>query len=177
MRSFITLGILAGALLCALATPGQELDQRTLSKEQQQMIDSAHRAYEASAASWEAVNGATVEGVYTWSRRWADAEADGAPKGEQVKACMAHRDRMKKALVTVGKLHDAGEVGGEKDKWEAARYYVAEADYLLLKKAQDNKRSPCVSASRSATADPRTPNTLPGRAHLSRSILPARLEL
>lgn len=143
MRFSTTSRLLAGVLLCASvawAAPDQESDERQISKEQQQMIDAASKAFEAVAALYDiGAGGVTLEGVYTWSRRWADAQADGAPKGDRVKAYMAHRDRMKQLLDKVKRKFETGLAGGEKDKYEAARYYVAEAEYLLLKKTPEGR--------------------------------------
>ena len=132
------MGLVAGVLLCTWAAwgaPDQDSDLRqNISKEQQEMIDAAEHAYEASAALYEVgAGGVTLEGVYTWSRRWADAQAEGAPLGEQVKTNMAHRDRMKTLFDRVKRRFDNGIVGGERDKYEAARYYVAEAECRLPK--------------------------------------------
>jgi len=141
MRLAMTFGLLAGVLLCAWVTsaaPEQESGQRQISKEQAEMIDAAENASEASAALHEiGAGGVTLEGVYTWSRRWADAQALDAPKGEQMKAYMAHRDRMKLLFLKVKAKHDTGVAGGEKDKYEAARYYAAEANSLLPKSMRD----------------------------------------
>jgi hypothetical protein len=134
----VTFGVLAGVLFCAWfawAAPDQESDQM-ISKVQQEMIDAAGEAYEASAAMYDVGAGdVTLEGVYTWSRRWADA----APKGEQLKAYTAHRDRMKNLLAKVKAKFETGLAGGTKDRYAAARYYAAEADYLLLKMTSDAK--------------------------------------
>src|SRR5262245_41442982 len=141
MRFFTLLSVLVLVLSAwiASAAPEQESGQQ-VSKEQQQMIDAAGKAYEAAITMYEiGTGGATSEAVYTWSRRWADAEANGAPRAEQVKVFMAHRDRMKKLLEKVNVKFKIGLDGGEKDKYEAARYYAAEADYLLLKMAPDGK--------------------------------------
>jgi len=141
MRLAMTFGLLAGVLLCAWVTwaaPDQESDQRYVSKEQQEMIDAAGNASEASAALYEVgAGGVTLEGVYIWSRRWADAQALDAPKGEQVKAYMAHRDRMKLLFAKVKAKFDTGVAGGTKDRYEAARYYLAEANSLLPKSMRD----------------------------------------
>jgi hypothetical protein len=143
MRLSTTLGCLSAVLICAWiawAAPEQENEQRQVPKEQQEMIDAAGKALEASAALYEVgAGGVTLEGVYSWSRRWADAQADGAAKGEQVKAFIAHRDRMQKLFEKVKGKFDSGVAGGERDKYEAARYYAAEADCLLLKKTPDAK--------------------------------------
>jgi hypothetical protein len=142
MRLSILLGLLA-VVLCAWfasAAPNQESEQRQISKEQQQMIDAAGKAYEAAIAMYDVgAGGITSEAIYTWSRRWADAEASGAPRAEQVKVFMAHCDRMKKLLEKVSLKFQNGFNGGEKDKVEAARYYATEADYLLLKTAPDSE--------------------------------------
>src|SRR5262245_8816131 len=133
-----TFGLFAGVLFCAWfawAAPGEESD-RVISTVQQEMIDAAGKAFEASAAMYEVgAGGVTLEGVYTWSRRWADA----SPKGEQLKAYTAHRDRMKDLLEKVKAKFDTGVAGGTKDRYEAARYYAAEADYLLLKMTSNTK--------------------------------------
>ena len=143
MRLSMTFVFLAGVLFCAWfarAAPDQESEPRQVSKEQLQMIDAAGKAYEAAIAMYEVgAGGVTSESLYTWSRRWTDAQADGAPRAEQVKFFMAHRDRMKKLLENVNAKFRNGLNGGEKDKYEAARYYAAEADYLLLKMAPDGK--------------------------------------
>jgi len=135
--------LFAVVLLCAWfawAAPDQESNQPQVSKEQQEMVDAARDASEKIAACYDiGALSVTLEDVYTWSRRWADAQADGAPKGEQVKAYMAHRDRMKLLFAKVKRKHDDGVVGGENPRYEAARYYAAEATYLLLKKSSDAK--------------------------------------
>jgi len=143
MRLSMTFVFLAGVLFCAWvawAASDQESNQRQVCEEQQQMIDAAVKASEAVTVLYDiGAGGVTLEGVYTWSRRWADAQGDGAPKGEQVKAYMAHRDRMKKLFDKVKRRHDDGVVGGEKPRYEAAQYYAAEATYLLLKMTSNSK--------------------------------------
>jgi len=138
MRLSMAFVFLAGVLFCAWvawAAPDDESDQM-ISKVQQEMFDAAEKAYEASAAMYEVgAGGVTLEGVYTWSRRWADA----APKGEQLRAYAAHRDRMKNLLDSMKMKFDKGVAGGTKDRYEAARYYAAEADYLLLKMTSNAK--------------------------------------
>ena len=136
-----TFALLAGVLFYAWfarAAPDQESSQRFISKEQQEMIDAAGNASEASSALYElGAGGVTLEGVYIWSRRWADAQALDAPLSEQVKAYRAHRDRMKLLFAKVKTKHDTAGAGGEKDKYEAARYYLAEANSRLPPSLRD----------------------------------------
>jgi len=121
----------------AWAAPDPQSDQRQISKEQQQMNDAAQKAYEASAAMYEVgAGGVTLEAVYTWSRRWAETEADGATPAESRKTLLAHRDRMKTLNEKVTAKYQTGAVGGEKDKYQASRFYLAEAESWLLKNAK-----------------------------------------
>jgi magnesium chelatase family protein len=78
-----------------------------------------------------------LRGIVVPTDSAADAQALDAPKGEQVKAYMAHRDRMKLLFAKVKAKHDTAVVGDEKDKYEAARYYLAEANSLLPKSMRD----------------------------------------
>jgi hypothetical protein len=137
MRFLTTFGLLTAGFFCvwvASAAPDQEAPEPQPRKEVPQMIDAAQKAYEASLALWSVgAGGVTFESVYTWSRRWADAQADGADRGKQVKAYMAHRDRMNSLHDFVKKKSEIGAAGGERDKYEAAKYYAAEAEHLLLK--------------------------------------------
>lgn len=134
---FTILGLLAGLLLCACvawAAPDQESGDPQVAKEQQKMIETAQKACEASTALWGVgAGGVTLEAVYTWSRRWAEAEADGASPEARHKAYAAHLLRMRKIREIVGMKHDQAVAGGEEDRFQAARYYLAEAEYWLAK--------------------------------------------
>jgi len=140
MRFFVILGLFATIVLSvwiASAAPDKQSDQR---QEQERMIEAAGKAYEASCALWQVGAGeVTVEAIYTWSRRWAEAEAEGAAAADQLKAYTLHRDRMRNLLATVSDRRTQGLNGGQEDRYQAARYYLAEADYLLLKRTPDNK--------------------------------------
>ena len=96
------------------------------------MAESAEQAYIASAAMYEVgAGGVTLEAVYTWSKRWAEAEADGAALAIREKAFLAHRERMSLLKDKVEFKYKQALPGGEKDKYYASRYYFAEADSLL----------------------------------------------
>jgi len=134
---FTAVGLLAGVLFCtriAWAAPDQESSEPQVSKERQKMTETAEKAYEASMAMWGVgAGGVTLEAVYTWSRRWAEAEADGVGPEARRKAYAAHLLRMRKIREMVGIKHDQAVAGGEEDKFQAARYYLAEAEYWLAK--------------------------------------------
>jgi len=149
MRSSITLSTLAIVLVCesiAVAT-GADPDQPAVPNPQQQMVETAQKTYEASRAMWNVgAGGVTLEAAYIWSKRWADAEADGAAPGARRKAYLAHAQRMKQLNDIISVKHQVAAVGGEEDKLQATRYYLAEAEYLLSKKdnstLSDQKQSP-----------------------------------
>jgi hypothetical protein len=137
-RSVIGISI-AGILACgwlAAIRADQDPEQPPMSKEQQEMIDAAHKAFEASSAMYEVgAGGVTLEGVYTWSRRWAEAGADGAAPNVRHKAYLAHSLRMNQLHDKVEAKYKAAAIGGEKDKYWASFYYKAEAEQMLKKDA------------------------------------------
>jgi hypothetical protein len=140
MRFFSIFGLFAALMFSAWiasAAPAQKSDQRQVPKEQQQMIDAAQKAYEASAAMYDVgAGGVTLEAVYTWSKRWAEAEADVATPAESRKALLGHRDRMKTLNEKVTAKYQTGAAGGEKDRYYASQFYLAEAEFWLLKNAK-----------------------------------------
>jgi hypothetical protein len=145
MRRLITGIAVLGTLACGLfAAVGadRDSDQPQTSPEQKRMVEAAQKAYEASMAMWQVgAGGVTLEGIYTWSRRWAEAAAEGARPGDRLHAYMLHCDRMRDLLRAITDKHNEGIPGGELDKFEAAKFYLAEAEYLQIKKkaAPDNQ--------------------------------------
>ena len=80
------------------------------------------------------LQGSSAEELYTWSRRWLDAEVDlAANKEEKMAAHQRHLDRMKglekiaKAMVVTGQ--------GRASDASAAVYYRTQAE-LWLTRAQ-----------------------------------------
>ena len=98
------------------------------------MIDNARQAYVASVAMYDVgAGGVTLESVYLWSKRWAEAEADGALLKVREKSYLEHRERMSLLKNKVEAKHKAAAAGGEQDKYIASLYYLAEAESLLRK--------------------------------------------
>lgn len=115
--------VVAGAMTrsgAAWAETSQRSSPQTLSA-------AAGRAFAAARAGYEA-GSETLEVVYTWSRRWLDAQRRARPTALQA-AGREHRARM----VEVCALAERRVVVGAADvsAREACAYYLAEADLLI----------------------------------------------
>jgi hypothetical protein len=101
------------------------------------MVDSSRTAYQALVAEYEAGTVLLPEVLYVWSSRWRAAEVRATQSKQEVaRAYENHLARMRSLHDKVEAMHKAQAKGGEASKYEAAKYYVAEAE-LLLAEAQD----------------------------------------
>src|SRR5215475_6571763 len=95
MRFCIASCVIAGSILGMTALATDSLTTDAVPNDQQDMIDNARQAYVASIAMYDVgAGGVTLESVYLWSKRWAEAQAEGEPLKVREKAFLAHRERM-----------------------------------------------------------------------------------
>ena len=146
MRFCIASCVIVGSILGMTALATDSVTTAVVPKYQQDMIDNARHAYMESVAMYDdRAGGITLESVYLWSKRWAEAQADGVPLEIREKAFLAHRERMELLKKKVDAKHKAAAAGGEEDKYCASHYYFAEAESLLGKcanQANDGNGSP-----------------------------------
>lgn len=90
---------------------------------QKARVDAAQKAYGLAEAQHQAGT-ATVEAVYTWSRRWAEAQ-----RASGVGAAMADHGKRMKSLEAAVKAKVGAGAASALDA-QAAAYFVAEADAL-----------------------------------------------
>jgi len=127
---------LAAVLVLILAVP-------VLAADDHRLVEAAKKAYEAKAAAYESGLTNDVEALYSWSRRWMEAELHSAAKeDDRIAAYTAHLDRMKPLAEKIAVRMQAGARGGTPDNQDAANYFVAEAKTWV----------------RNSKADPHEPN-------------------
>jgi hypothetical protein len=106
----------------------------------QAMIDAARATYEAQSVAYELGTQVASE-VYVWSSDLRSSQVRAAGSRQEVsKACQEHVDRMKKLHKNVAALANQGARGGEADRFHATKFYVAEAELLLLE-AQNKEKA------------------------------------
>jgi hypothetical protein len=86
----------------------------------QHRLEAASRMFATADARWKAGTG-SIEDVYVWSQRWAEA---AAAKGDP-EAAVAHRARMDAVVAEVGRRVEAGTAVAE--ELTAATYYADDA--------------------------------------------------
>ena len=104
----------------------------------QTLNDEARATYEATMSHYETRQLDASE-VYTWSIRWRAAATKGAEN--ETKALQASKDhigRMQDLHKKVTSMRDEGVKGGEHHIWQATKFYVAEAELLLMESGGDN---------------------------------------
>jgi hypothetical protein len=99
------------------------------------MIDTATKAFQANQAAYD-VGRVDLGQLYSWSRRWLDAESLGAAAQERQQAAQRHLERMQALHRRVTPLYEGGRVGGESENFHATEYFVAEAKLILDRSAQ-----------------------------------------
>ncbi|HEV3341975.1 MAG TPA: hypothetical protein VG125_16525, partial [Pirellulales bacterium] len=115
----------------------------------ERMSAAAAKTFEATHASYE-VGTEIMSNVYVWSRRWLEAErALARTDAEEIAALEAHRARMKQLMLKIRALYMTGTKGGEMEKFNATRFYLAEADAWLgtAKNRGLDKPAPLVNVS------------------------------
>ncbi len=101
------------------------------------LVESASSAYRAVAAD-ESAGQASNEEIYGWSLRWRASELKGADdKKSLLQANTDHLERMRKLHARVAAAYNAGVRGGEESKLQASRFYVAEAELMLIDAQSD----------------------------------------
>jgi type II secretory pathway component GspD/PulD (secretin) len=144
MHKFIVCGIavvslVVGAMQVKLVADGPAADtpksvpaaaadpiELAISDQAKEMVAAAEKAYQASTAAYLAET-VSLEQVFAWSRRWLQAAVDAANSpGERGKAYRDHRDRMQQLFDEIRLKYTVGARGGEADRYEAARFYLAE---------------------------------------------------
>ena len=95
MRFCIASCVIVGSILGMTALATDSVTTDPVPNDQQDMIDNARQAYVASVAMYDVgAGGVTLESVYLWSKRWAEAQADGALLKVREKSYLEHRERM-----------------------------------------------------------------------------------
>lgn len=121
---------LALALVLACGTARAE---RTTPDEAAERRRAAAAAAFALVRAAHASSRATVENVYTWSRRLLRSEAATSPKRKALlEAQRAHQTRMKQLLEEVERQHLAGNASATDKAF--AEYYAAEAAHWLARR-------------------------------------------
>jgi hypothetical protein len=110
--------------------PGDtELDRAAILQNKVDAAASALRATEAAEAAGQASN----EEIYAWSVRLRASEIQAArDNNTALKASTDHLERMRNLHARVKALHGAGSKGGEETKFQASKFYVAEAELMLI---------------------------------------------
>jgi hypothetical protein len=93
----------------------------------QTLVAAAQRAFTAARARFEA-GSETLEAVYTWSRRWLEAQRRLQPAAARA-AAREHRSRMTELCAQATQRVDAGLL--DASAREACAYYLAEAELLV----------------------------------------------
>ena len=120
-----------GGALCSRHGPGESKRREQAHEALRTLQNAAQQTYEATASSYEAGTSKSSE-VYDWSRKCA-AEIMKAMNQEQaLQASTEHLERMRKLHKKVKALHDEGSRGGEMSVYHASRFYVAEAELMLM---------------------------------------------
>ncbi len=112
--------LLNGAVKCCYAIqPSSEKPGMDLAK-------LAESSYEAAMAEWQAgTRHGSEEALYTWSKRWMDAEGQEGDLKKQLAAAGSHVDRMQK-LADLNHAEQLG-LGGNPAPECNVKYYLAEA--------------------------------------------------
>ncbi len=98
------------------------------------LVETAQKTYEQNLALMKGLQGVSAEELYSWSRRWLDAEVDLAGnKEERVAAHQRHLDRMKDLEKVLKNLAITGQ--GRQSDATAGTYYRTQAE-LWLTRAQ-----------------------------------------
>ena len=97
------------------------------------MIDAARVAYGGILENHNLGRATSNNEIYVWSAHIRSCEARAANSAEQMaEACQGHLDRMQDLRDRVVSLGKQGSPGGEMHRQAATRFYVAEAELLLL---------------------------------------------
>jgi hypothetical protein len=118
--------IIAGLVvagLIGLPSWAAEDDGAKALKVSENMVVAAQKTLEAKQATFE-VGRASVDEVYTWSRRTVEASQYSA---ESVQRHLALMKDMSKRVIA---KNEVGAEGGEEEYLHAAEYYLAEAEQL-----------------------------------------------
>ena len=113
-----------------LALEGPAVAQANL-RQAQAVRNAAKAAYQSTQADYDR-GMAVFSDVYAWSRRWLEAELNLAQdRPAEIAILQEHWKRMKRCYFTIKALNATGSRGGEKQKLDAADFYVAEAELWL----------------------------------------------
>ena len=129
-RTHLRMSLLAILILVpAKLLPAQNVAQED--KLALDMLKEAAEAYDAYEANYYAER-ALLHEVYDWSVRWMESQRLlSHTTQEHRKAVRAHLDRMTKLAKQIDALFRVGARGGERTKYYASRFYVAEAKHKL----------------------------------------------
>ena len=117
----VTLLLLCVLTIASVQLTGKETEVTAETGAQTAMVQASQKAYESTLAAYRAGD-ADIEDVYTWSKRWMNADH----KSSRVD----HLTRMVELHQHVAKLHREDRRGGEATRYYATLYYVAEAQAL-----------------------------------------------
>jgi hypothetical protein len=100
-------------------------------KQARAMRDAAMTTYQTTQTDYDRGETTFTE-VYRWSRRWAEAELSVAKaRPAEIAELQEHWKRMKRFYLRIKALNKTGRRGGEKQKLDAAGFYVAEAELWI----------------------------------------------
>ncbi|HEX5442743.1 MAG TPA: hypothetical protein VFW87_02890, partial [Pirellulales bacterium] len=107
-----------------------------------EMTKAAEETLEDYEAAYHAGTARSTD-VCVWSRRLLDGQrALAKTPAEKMAALRAHRVRMKKLFMKVNALYIEGVKGGEAERFDEVRYYLAEATALIEQATPPEERGP-----------------------------------
>ena len=145
MRTYLLLGIVAAALVCAIPQrpliSAQPTATKTAAASPRSLADAAKAAYESIATERE-VDRHNLEDLYVWSQRWLQAELSIATNAQQrLKVYEDHKDRMRDLHDLQAKLHEAGVAGVSHTAICTTKFYLTEAELLLQRQRKAPNKS------------------------------------
>lgn len=139
----VGLGVVVAGVLGARLVAGEASEEKPVLELQGPAVARAHRKQavavrDAAKAGYQTIQAdydlgmAVFSEVYQWSRRWLEAEINLAQdRPAQIAALQEHWKHMKRSYLMIKALNKTGARGGEKQKLDAADFYVAEAELWL----------------------------------------------
>lgn len=107
-----------------------------------EMTRAAEDTLEAYEAAYNAGTARSTD-VCIWSRRLLDGQrALAKTHAEKMADLRAHRERMKNLFMKVNALYIEGVKGGEAERFDEVRYYLAEATALVEQATPPEERGP-----------------------------------
>lgn len=139
----VVFGLFAAGAVCVEQAPGEASAEkpalalhgpavaRAHLKQARAVRDAAKATYQSTQLDYDR-GMAVFSEVYAWSRRWLEAELNlAADRPAEIAVLQEHWKRMKRCYFAIKALNATGSRGGERQKLDAADFYVAEAELWL----------------------------------------------